>query len=137
MQAIRASLQKCIPAVFTRLKALDVSVLTEKMSSLLNRHRGRSTSSSLFLFFDGKRVTREKKRHYFGMVIDDRLTWRPVVAKVIAVGRKVLSILRKFGDQSWGGLEGSQLLLYHGLVGSRRFHVLPLLSLSQAHCSGT
>lgn len=81
------------------------------------------------IFFK-RRVNRVRNYRYFGLVIDDRLTWPPAVAEVIAEGRKVFSIRRKLGGPRWGGFQISQPLLYHGLVVFRCLHGLPLISLS-------
>lgn len=70
------------------------------------------------LFLDGVYVRHVKRHRYLGL-IDDRVSWRPVVADAMAVGRRVLSILRKMRGQIWGGLQESQLLLYRGLQVSR------------------
>lgn len=92
-QAIRASIEKCPTAVYSRLRKLSVLVLTEKMPSIHYRRSECFPSSCLPRFLGGKRVTWVKKHRYLTLVIDDWLTWHSAVAKVIAAERRVPSIL--------------------------------------------
>lgn len=55
--------------------------------------------ANLSLLSDSKRINRVIKRRYISLVIEDRLTWLPAVAEVIAACREVRTILRKLGGK--------------------------------------
>lgn len=131
-QAIRARLQESLSAVSCRLKKLGLSISRPKSSFLLRRRRGRLPSSCFPVYLDGERVRRVKRHRYLDVIIDDRVSWRTAVTDVLAAGRRVLSFLRIMGGQTWGGLLGTQFLLYHDLAVSRCLYGLPLLSISPA-----
>lgn len=131
-RTIRRCLQESLSAVSSCLKDLGLSVSASKTSSLLYRRRGRLSPSSLPLFLDDQRLSRVRKHRYLGLLIDDRITWRASVGEVVTSGRRVLSVLRRLGGVSWGGLQRSQIQLYRGLGVSRCLYALPLLSISPA-----
>lgn len=131
-QAIHASLQKSLALVSRRLTELELSFSQSKTSSLLYRRRGRLPSSRPPLFLEGHKLKRLINHRQLGFPVADHLTWRPTVTDAVTSGRRVAPILRKLNGESWGGGQGTVILIYRGLFISSCLYALPLLTLSTA-----
>lgn len=67
---------------------------------------------------------------YLGLIIDDRVNWRPAVQQALATSRRLLKNMHRLCGTSWGNGQMSMLRLYKGLVMSRMMYALPLINIA-------
>lgn len=58
------------------------------------------TSSIFPCVMNNERIRPVKRNRYLGFIIADRMSWRPMVADVLAPDHHVLSILVEIGDET-------------------------------------
>lgn len=130
--AIRNRLQVAVDATALMISRLGLTLSAEKTASLLYRPAGRAPQNALQLKLAGMPLRRVRQHTYLGVVLDDRVTWRPEVRRTLGRCRRLLRVIRQLGGCSWGAPQRALLQLYKGLIMSRLLYSLPLLAIGRA-----
>lgn len=109
-----------------------MTLSVEKTTALPYRSRGHAPKRSQQLKLSDSPNQRVKTHRYIGLLIDDRVTWRPEVRKVFSQNRSLLEVLRCFRGHSWGTAQRALLKLYHGLFLFRPHYTLSFLTIGRA-----
>lgn len=67
----------------------------------------------------GQKIHRVRQQRSLGVLIDDRVNWRPTALKILSSCRCLLAVPRWFCGPSWGNSHKSMLRLYSGLLVQR------------------
>lgn len=108
-------LQGALNAISHSIETLGLTLSPEKTAALLYRPKGRAPKKALRLTLTGIPVKRVKTYRYLGLLVDDRVTWRPEVKKVLSKCRSLLGVIRCMREHSWGTPQKALLQLYRGL----------------------
>lgn len=128
---VQAKLQQALNVATSFFHHAGLTLSAAKTTVLTYRPRGRLKGKYSTLQIYGNRIRREPQVRYLGVIIDDRVNWRPAVQTVLEGARKLLGALCRIAGQNWGSSQQTMMTLYRGLIVNRIMYALPLLNLQQ------
>lgn len=129
-RTIGKTLQKALDSVTSTLEILGLSLSTNKTAFLCyrpGRHPNRKVANTPTI--KGMPIQRVSTYRYLGMVIDDHVTWKPEITRLLKQCTKLLTVLRHFHRQKSGLPPQGLLVLYRGLILSRMLYSLPIVTI--------
>lgn len=109
--AARASLQRAIKWTVRDVNTMDLEVSPSKTASICYSPRSRLPTSTNKLFLSGQPIHRVRIHSYLGLLVNDRMNWRPATSSVLAFCQRFLRVLRRLCIPTRGNSQHSPAYL--------------------------
>lgn len=121
-------MQKCLGHADAYRKKTDLTLTSNKAGSLVYGPDRCLLPTRARLFLIDEPIPRVRSLIYLGLLIDDRVTWRPAVKTTLLRCLHQLLTLRSSQGKGWGNSQQSMLHLYRSFIFSRLLYALFLMS---------